>query len=64
MRCSNIMDWFMLSPSPSFPPSPIFPSLLTSLSLSLSQHMIRYKYLPFSHGKRQYKGRDKAMTTS
>lgn len=31
------------------------------VSLSL-QHMIRYRYLPFSYGKRQYKGKETTVS--
>ena len=32
------------------------------LPLPLPQHMIKYKYLPFSYGKRRYKGKDDTGT--
>ena len=40
-------------------------SLCFSLPLYISlfsQHMIRFRYLPFSYGKRQYKGKETAAS--
>lgn len=37
--------------------------MLRCFCLSVSQHMIKYRYIPFTHGKRTYKGKEDAGKT-
>ena len=38
-------------------------AMLRCFCLSVSQHMIKYRYIPFTHGKRTYKGKEDAGKT-